>query len=135
MGREIRRVPAGWEHPKDARGHFYPLCDKDLETALKDWAEYDDSNEEDRPNPAYYRPSWTNEERTHYQVYEDVSEGTPVSPVFATEEEVVNWLVTYQGHSERAAREFVHRGYAFSMLMTNGVIYQGIDMYDAPIRR
>jgi hypothetical protein len=43
---------------------------------------------------------------THYQVYETVSEGTPVSPVFATEEEIVLWCLS-QGHSEKAARSFV----------------------------
>lgn len=25
MGREVRRVPANWEHPKDERGNFIPL--------------------------------------------------------------------------------------------------------------
>ena len=27
MGREVRRVPADWQHPKDARGRFIPLFD------------------------------------------------------------------------------------------------------------
>ena len=25
MGREIRQVPANWEHPKDENGHYKPL--------------------------------------------------------------------------------------------------------------
>lgn len=27
MGREVRRVPAGWEHPRDAGGEYVPLFD------------------------------------------------------------------------------------------------------------
>jgi len=33
MGREIRRVSEGWEHPKDARGNYQPLYDEDFEGA------------------------------------------------------------------------------------------------------
>lgn len=31
-------------------------------------------------------------ECTHFQLYETVSEGTPVSPVFATKEDLVEWM-------------------------------------------
>lgn len=32
MGREVRRVPAEWQHPKDERGRYIPLFDgKDYE--------------------------------------------------------------------------------------------------------
>lgn len=45
------------------------------------------------PDPKFYMPFWPAEQRTHYQMYEDTSEGTPISPVFATPEEVARWCV------------------------------------------
>lgn len=27
MGTRTRRVPPGWQHPKDAEGNYIPLCD------------------------------------------------------------------------------------------------------------
>ena len=47
------------------------------------------------PQPEYYRPNWKPEEMTWYQVFENVSEGTPVTPPFATREELVEYLVEY----------------------------------------
>lgn len=45
------------------------------------------------PDVKYYRPNWKEEDRTWWQIYETVSEGTPVSPPFATKEELVEYLV------------------------------------------
>lgn len=44
------------------------------------------------PTPEYYRPVWK-EDCTWIQMYETVSEGTPVSPAFATPEELIDYLV------------------------------------------
>lgn len=44
------------------------------------------------PNPLHYMPDWPAEQRTHYMMYEDTSEGTPLSPAFATPEELARWL-------------------------------------------
>lgn len=44
------------------------------------------------PNPADHMPEWTEKQATHYQMYETTSEGTPISPVFATPEELARWL-------------------------------------------
>lgn len=41
MGREIRMVPAGWQHPKDDDGSFKPLFDGSF---AKDAAEWDAEN-------------------------------------------------------------------------------------------
>jgi len=48
---------------------------------------------EDQPRPHFwdYRPRWRSRERTHYQLYEDVSEGTPISPVCASIADLVDW--------------------------------------------
>jgi hypothetical protein len=120
MGREVRRVPAGWQHPKDARGQYIPLFDSDKfdqrvarwDEEARKWSEgfRDDFNgglvaltekeklmtfadwDGERPDPEHYMPLWRDEERTHLMMYEDTSEGTPVSPAFATAEELAQWL-------------------------------------------
>lgn len=47
------------------------------------------------PQHEYYRPDWRQEEMVWWQVYETVSEGTPVTPAFATREELVDYLVAH----------------------------------------
>jgi len=42
MGREVRRVPPGWKHPKDETGRFIPL----LEDFKKDAEEWYEGNEQ-----------------------------------------------------------------------------------------
>jgi len=168
MGREIRRVPPDWNHPRqqckhspwaggcdDAKAHgvmcFVPLYDNDYHTAAREWIEgfdlwrkgehpsqmescpyfweYDSPPEEEN----YRDRAWTPEEATAYQVYETVSEGTPVSPVCKTLDALIAWLIS-QGHSEHAAREFAKTGWAPSMVMhrTDAGITTAmdIDMYD-----
>lgn len=119
MSREVRRVKADWEHPKDG---FYPngeirydalfdgsryqdAVDRwDEEKAQWENKEYPDyADEEDkqlsfeewdgpRPDAKDYMPAWTDEEKTHFMLYETTSEGTPKSPAFATVEELARWL-------------------------------------------
>jgi hypothetical protein len=97
----------------------HPLYDRDVETAFTEWlAEFEDwksrgmaeanskygekysADEPYRgfcewngspPSVEYYRPRWT-EEPSWYQLYETVSEGTPVSPPFETQEELAQYL-------------------------------------------
>lgn len=108
MGREVRRVPANWQHPKDARGRYIPLYDhfneklaswnkgrldwargKKPEFAISEtWEEYAGPC----PVESEYMPDWTDSERTHYQMYEDTSEGTPISPVMDSPEALARWL-------------------------------------------
>ena len=45
------------------------------------------------PEPEYYRPQWAEGLATWWQVYETVSEGTPVSPPFETQDELIDYLV------------------------------------------
>jgi len=93
MGREIRRVPKDWQHPQDSKGYI-PMYDQDYEAALAEWQQ--EKAEEDwhgdPPDPAYYRPAFT-DDPMHYQIYETVTEGTPTSPVFASLDEMVAWLI------------------------------------------
>lgn len=100
MGREVRKVPADWQHPKDeTTGRFVPLnapgyaaaaaeftamvAEKGLQKAV-DYMSCPDQND--------YMPDWPESERTHFMMYEDTSEGTPISPAFATPEELARWL-------------------------------------------
>jgi hypothetical protein len=63
-----------------------------------------------------------------YQLWENVSEGSPVSPVFPTEEAFIAYLTGVLGHSEQAARNFCKSGYAFSMTLSgDGVMRHGIE--------
>jgi hypothetical protein len=102
MSREIRRVPPDWEHPKDEKGHYKPLFDR--------------------------IHLWKKGEATHYQIYEDVSEGTPVSPIFASLDEMKTWLLE-QGYSEKAASKFVKYGWAPSMIFSSEKGISGIGIH------
>ena len=102
MGREVRRVPANWQHPRDERtGHYKPLYSG--ERYAKSAAEFmEKANAEglqaaidwhgQAPDQNDYMPDWSESERTHYMMYEDTSEGTPISPAFSTPEELARWL-------------------------------------------
>lgn len=118
MGREIRRVPLGWQHPKNERGHYQPMRDETFDEAFARWeqARQDWVNDKDgertrifdtyydgkevafekwhgrSPDPDYYRPAWPDDAVLGFCMYETVSEGTPVSPVFATLQEMEDWL-------------------------------------------
>ena len=156
MGREIRKVPIDWEHPKNDNGDYKTLYDEDFESAATEWKKgfqkwedgerpsYIDDFEGEfwewdsgPPDREYYRPKWTDEERTHYQIYETVSEGSPVSPVFATKEGMIEYLVSNGdywdqkrgsgGRSREAAEAFVESGFAFSMIIGPSGIREGID--------
>lgn len=78
MGREIRKVPPNWDHPKTPEGHYQPMFNETFKG---------------EGNPLFYR-TWKDEKATWYQLWETVSEGTPVSPPFATREELIEYLVT-----------------------------------------
>lgn len=171
MGREIRRVPPNWEHPRwteeDARrceliGQLRPCDDIDYPTACAKWkeqfAEWENKGPIRRmkdgtlwkgefwesyptPDEDTCRPVFT-EEPTWWQVYETVSEGTPISPAFATKEELIEYLVENGDEwaqrrgtsppSRAAVEAFVEGGWAPSMLVNTerGVIAEGIDAMD-----
>lgn len=156
MGREVRKVPAAWEHPKDERGRSKPLYDDSFAHAAREWMDkamaWDsgDVTDSDRkyrdeypfywqwsggpPKEEYYRPEWTDAERTHFQMYETVSEGTPISPPMESPEALAHWLAdsgANAGAGETASYEAWLRvcngGYAPSMVITNGHIQNGVE--------
>lgn len=134
MGREIRRVPANWKHPKTEKPNYrlgimeeryQPLYDRAFAPAMREWIDGWNAWERGErptycsadstmpyweyegapPDPSYYRPDWTPEEMTWWQVYETVSEGTPVTPPFATREELVEYLVQNGDFWDQKRRE------------------------------
>lgn len=152
MGREIRMVPPNWKHPRGQDHEYTPLFDSTVEEAWADWQKeyaawiaggFEEARKMYRYNPAepyrsfcdyhgeppdpkHYRPAWT-EPATWFQVYETVSEGTPITPPLPTKEALIEYLVTsgdyWGGKWDRAAAErFVDRGHAFSAVIEGGVL-------------
>jgi hypothetical protein len=90
--------------------------------------------EGDPPDRAYYRPDWPEETRTHYQMYETTSEGTPISPVMQTPEALAQWLVE-NGASAFAGETATYEawlrvakgGYAPSAVVVDGRMESGVE--------
>ncbi len=106
----------GWEHPKDERGEYIPLHNQSYEAALADyeyaarlWAEGRHPSQiewpgqtanltfaewvGDPPDPVYYRQeTWREDQATAWVLYENVTEGTPVSPLFDTLDDLLGWM-------------------------------------------
>jgi hypothetical protein len=155
MGREVRRVPKDWQHPKKRHFNYLkscyeevyqPMFDRPFAPEMREWiAKWEAWERGERPDycsdesknlpflewdspppdPAYYRPDWPEETRTHLMMYEDTSEGTPISPAFETPEELARWLADNKASafgSETATYEdWLHvcrGGYAPSMVRT-----------------
>lgn len=191
MSREVRKVPADWQHPKYSedeisvephlRDRFRPMLDESHADAVERWlhedlpewvagerlwrlegrvsthrgietiAEVVARAEEYRrpkiptyqwwagecpqfPDPSDYMPQWPDEQRTHYMMYEDTSEGTPISPAFETPEELARWLVDNEASafagqtaSYEAWLRVAKGGFAPSAVMTNGEMVSGVE--------
>lgn len=98
MGREVRRVPPDWQHPvegkyPDGSPRYVPLFDgADYERHARMAKDGSLGKVYELPHKDDFMPIWTPEEATHYMMYETCSEGTPISPAFATPEELAHWL-------------------------------------------
>ncbi len=120
MGREVRRVPKDFEHPKKADGAYLPLLEGDFLVVVREWrigqAQWskgcresfttkgewvlkdDDETESweewagEKPEIDEHMPHFKEGEATHYMWYENTSEGTPLSPAMASEKDLAQWL-------------------------------------------
>lgn len=144
MGREVRKVKADWQHPKDENtGRYKPLypgeryeerkrefeerqAAEGLQAAI-DWCG-------SPPDINDFMPNWPEAERTHLMMYEDTSEGTPISPAFATPEELARWLAdtgaSSFGHSTATYEQWLavaRGGWAPSMVIVGGVAKSGVE--------
>lgn len=124
MGREIRRVPLDWKHPKHMVQRFvkfeYQMVEEFVPLKQSDWYEETNARWEEqhakwldgthpdkdeyhymtyeeyagpRPDPEEYMPTWSEEECKGWCVYDTVSEGMPVTPVFENPEDLIDYLV------------------------------------------
>lgn len=206
MGREVRKVPADWVHPKYDENHpevvkegrtyligrYIPKLDSDYESAVNNWETYDlpewevgkalwdegfimtyaDSYADgktkvaisdylekrrkkqeawnptpenpdyewwagqrpEKPDPEHYMPKWNEDEATHYMMYENTSEGSPISPAFDTPEKLARWL------ADTGASAFadytatydewlstIRRGFAVSAVIDGNGIHSGVE--------
>lgn len=122
MGREIRRTPVGYT-PRWRRYPYgidwVPMFSHSLSEAQTQWdhslEDYkksfegdasslmecfeEDYGERPRHEPfadvEYTPEEWVGRTDLGYQVWQTVSEGTPVTPSFATKEELLEYLVTH----------------------------------------
>ncbi len=145
MGREIRMVDPDWEHPRynDHRDEYQPMHEYCFDEKFDEWCndyklwrlgkhpdqkEYPENKDDlywewagTPPDPTYYLPR-PFKNPTWIQMYETVSEGTPVSPKFETAEGLINYLVEngdfwdqkrgHGGWDRKNAEGFVGRGWS-----------------------
>ncbi len=147
MGREIRRVPPDWEHPKNVGVVFRPGVGYSMEVIFRPLFDepFEDAVtrsriENDNPrDPDHYRPAWTDAEATAYQLYETTSEGTPMSPVRATREEMIEWLTTatdalggedFTPMSRKGAEAFIKAGSVLTFVTRGRGIEAGLEWID-----
>lgn len=161
MGREVRKVPASWVHPKYERFNSIKQCyeqiyqpmfersfSEEMDNWYSEWKKWESGfrpeGSEDcptywewaggPPDPKYYMPTWSDEEKTHFMMYEDTSEGTPISPAFETPEELARWLAD-NGASSFAGQTATYEGwlrvakggFAISAVVCNGQVVNGVD--------
>ena len=162
MGRVVRMVPADWQHPRDEEGRYRPLLGGAWSVEHADWLEARTQwengfrekyfGEGERwvakdadhtgtyteysggiPNPDDYMPEWSDAERTHLMMYEDTSEGTPISPAFETPGELARWLADNNasafGSSGASYEQWlatVKAGWAPSAVATGGRLESGV---------
>ena len=85
--REVRTIPRGWQHPKNAEGRYIGLFD-DWDADVKYREETPQYYGPDSDEPPMDRDEYMPEvkhlpvEETQIVAYETVSEGTPMSPAF-----------------------------------------------------
>lgn len=155
MGREVRMVPPDWQHPCDEQGKYIALLGGSFAEAAKGWDEecakwnrgeypsyaseenkkltYAEWNGE-RPRAEDYMPDFALGSETHFMMYENTSEGTPISPAFATPEELARWLADTgasafadQTASYESWLRVAKGGFACSAVITNGVLTSGVE--------
>lgn len=86
--RSHEEAVAEWKDDKvkwDNRTHrYYDPEDYEGTTFEEEFGEMPDAKD--------YMPNWKPEKRTHMMMYENTSEGTPISPAFEKPEDLARWL-------------------------------------------
>lgn len=98
--REVRPVALDWEHPtdgmtRDGSPRYIGLHSRaDLRWTLNYYAEHPEHADEWEYRPEDYMPELREGTPYGYQLYETTSEGTPLSPIFTTLEDLAAWCET-----------------------------------------
>ena len=148
MGREVRMVKPGWEHPKDSDGRYKPLYknkghykrDADdflsmvKECGLQEAVDYHGR----APDKNDYMPEWKDGVATLFCMYESCSEGTPISPAFENIESLAHWLAD-NGASSFGSMTATYEqwlatckaGFAFSAAVIGRNLISGVEAISA----
>jgi hypothetical protein len=156
MGREVIMVAPGWECPDDFIGcgdyerelKWWRLCRDQWEVGLCFDGQNSDQDDPiwiplepdsgpylfQPPNREQYFPDWKPEEATHYMMFQNVCDLSPISPAFPTKEELAGWLAD-TGASACAGRTatydqwlaMINQGYAASCCLTPNEIISGVE--------
>jgi len=165
MGREIRMVPPGWQHPKKSEGGYIPLLKGSYAKASTDWEEgyaaWQRGEIENyaagapkwkpkcasalecasytewsgpRPSPDDYMPAFPEGTATMLMMYENTSEGTPISPAFDAPEKLASWLADNNASAFGGMTATYEQwlatcksGWAPSMVMQGGTMQSGVE--------
>lgn len=141
MSRAIRRVPANWKHPKDSAGRFIPMGETPYAVAEEEWqkgalnhdpAKHDGQSYKsiagERPSKDCYI-EYDPKDAPWWQAYEETSNGTPVTPPFASKEELIEHLMDYgMKHyktqmSKEAAEKFIEMEWLPTGMILDGTMY------------
>jgi hypothetical protein len=78
-------------------------------------------------------PQWDNSQATHLMMYECTTEGTPISPAFATAEELARWLAdsktsafAYQPAGYEQWLATILQGSALTAVVMDGAMTSGV---------
>lgn len=136
MSYEVRRVSKDWQHPvpgnmeprqSPVRGYYLMYLPEWRPLLSRERVEEGEVIDETE-----YMPNWSAEEATHYQMYETVTEGTPISPVMETPEELAQWLADNEPAGIRfpyvAWLKMIKVGWAPSLVATSsGGVVSGVE--------
>lgn len=125
MGREVKRVPVGFDWPIGEKWWGFMLddkidcktCDENNEVKYKDYCPscYGDG---------FLRPYFEVPEGEAYQMWETTSEGSPISPAFEDPKELAKWLAD-TGASAMGFRTATYDQW-LSMIMGPGWVMTGV---------
>lgn len=147
MGRELRRVPANWEHPKKEDGNYQPMLNEYYGDAMAEWLKenemWNNGTHPDLirepelkdkypfyamwngnpPDVKYYQTKkYSEEELTHIQLYQTTSEGTPISPVFPQED--LDGLCEWATENATTFASFKATKEEWKAMLTEGFVYE-----------
>lgn len=128
---EAAQWEKGFRRSYGAQEKWEPREDRH-EGSYEDWAG-------PRPRDEEYMPDWPADQRTHFMMYEDTSEGTPISPAFSTAEELARWLADTNASSFGSMTATydqwlatIKRGWACGMVLENGRLASGVEALALP---